>query len=114
MILHRALVEVKLPLECVSDAWKALFLELAVNCRRTSRNADLRTHGPADLCTYDCGPMNLHTYGPTDLDRVKISKFYCVKTKILAFGFCSSSSQSYVWMFDLEFLYNLSDFGCIW
>jgi len=46
-------VGVKLLLECVSDAWKALNLELVVNCQRTSNF--LKTSGTslkkAHLCT---------------------------------------------------------------
>ena len=68
--------------------------------------------GPMYLCTY--GPMDLCTCGLAHLNRVQNFKILLsVKIGILTFGFCSPSSQSYVWMFALEFLYNLNNFSHI-
>jgi hypothetical protein len=107
-------VGVELPSKCVSNAWKALNLELAVNCQHISSK-----NYSASLEKYTLGVVQLsqlHTFAKLHLNgRLKKWNFFpSVKTKILASGFSSPSYQSYVCIFSLEFIYDLHQLGCIW
>ena len=92
LALHKACVGVNSPSECAPDAWKVLFLEQVVNCRRISELRScmkMRTCGSTNLRSY--GSVDLRSCGSADLRTcvwAKNSKFYKVsKLKFWHLGF---------------------------
>ena len=99
--LHWASVGVKLLSKCVFDACKALFLELAVNHRHTSRKVHQPTNSPMHQLTSSFLQNSSNTLFPKSVASHQVTSspqkvqnhkiLLSIKTKILASGFCRPS-----------------------